>query len=676
MFGTTTQDLITKIRTSRSPLKKRAIIIIGILALLAVGAAVYFFTSANKPQDWKKNTAQVEHGSVDVRIIATGTIRPVNEIKVSPKSTGLIKQLYVKQGDLVKTGQILAQMDDSNIRGQLEAVRGTYLMAKDNYLKVSNGNRPQEVAIARFQERRARDIVSSAQQNVIRLKAQIESLTQQTIRDDTLADRQTYLESQGAVSDQDKLNAETQSKMTHANLDAARRELAQAEATLAQNHAELSAAQEQHELSRIGNRQEDIMSAEHAVVQAKGNYDTLQSQLNDMTIRAPFDGVITQKYADSGAIVTPTTSAATTSATSSSIVALAGTLEMVAQVAETDIGKIQLGQPVEIISNAYPDMVFHGHVTQIAPEAVVTQNVTTFEAHTSIDDDGTPVVHHHRHHGGEGHSDAGQSGTSAESAGGSDQSSAQTAASTESGWHHHRHGQGQSGGNSDTGSDRSSNSDRGDQNPAQTAASTESGWHHRRHGQGQSDGSDPSTYSDNANDHPKIASSETGGHHHRHGQMANTGNSPKGEEGDNAASSKDRTSSSDTPDASSSKHAKTDATPTAKLLSGMNVSAKFVAGKLDDVMLIPTVCVMSKHGKTGVLVAQADGTPKFKPVITGPTVGTKTAVMRGLQDSDLVFMGLSKDQLEKNGYNEGGSEMRARARESNRGAPIPRTLGR
>ena len=66
-----------------------------------------------------------------------------------------------------------------------------------------------EVAIAELQERRARDIVRQAEQNVNRLKAQVESATQTSLRDDTLATRQLYLESQGAASDQDRLNAET-----------------------------------------------------------------------------------------------------------------------------------------------------------------------------------------------------------------------------------------------------------------------------------------------------------------------------------------------------------------------------------------------------------------------------------------------------------------------------------
>ncbi|HEY9719205.1 MAG TPA: efflux RND transporter periplasmic adaptor subunit [Trichormus sp.] len=512
ILGSRTQEAGETTKTGGG--RKWLVVALLLLVVIAVGVGCYFYFG-HKEQDWHKNVAMVERGPIDVQILATGTIKPLNEIKVSPKSTGLVKKLLVKQGDRVTEDQVLAQMDDSNIQGQVESARGTYLMAKDNYEKMEHGNRPQEVAIARLQERRARDIVHQAEQNVIRLRAQLESMTQQAIRDDSNADRQQYLNQEGAASDQDELNAETQSKMTRAQLDAAKRELAQSEGVLAQNRSEFAASQKQLELSRIGNREEDIQAAKHAVLQAKGNLDTLISQLNDMTIKAPFAGVITQKYADAGAIVTPTTSAATTSATSSSIVALAGALEVVAEVAETDIGKIKIDEPVEIVSNAFPEHTFHGTVTQIAPEAVVTQNVTTFEVHATIDDD------------------------------------------------------------------------------------------------------------------------------------------RKG-----------------------------------KLLSGMNVQCRFVVGKMPDALLVPTVCITSKHGKTGVLLAQPDGTPKFQRVKVGPTVDTKTAIVKGVKEGDQVFLGLSRDQLEQQGYEvtdrdhhggggrgEGGPRGHGGGAGGAGGPPIPRSFG-
>ena len=90
--------------------------------------------------------------------------------------------------------------------------------------------------------------------------------------------------------------------------------------------------------------------------------------------------MVTQRYATEGAFVTPTTSASSTiSATSSSIIALAKGLEIIAKVPEIDLSQIKIGQPVEIVADAYPDQVFQGKVKAIAPEAIVEENVTSFE---------------------------------------------------------------------------------------------------------------------------------------------------------------------------------------------------------------------------------------------------------------------------------------------------------
>lgn len=365
-------------------IKPKTIVITIAVPLLIAGA---YLTFSKKSENLNKDLVKVERGSVAVHIEATGTVKPVNEVKVSPKFTGLVKKLLVKQGDFVREGQIIACMDDSNLLGQIESARGSYLMAQDQYLKLKRGNRPQEIAISRLQERRAQEVVHQAEQHVTRLKAQLDSVSEESQRDNILAARQAYLAKEGAASDQDRLNAETQARVSAARLEAAKRELAAAEAAVGQASMDFAASRQAHEMSRAGSRSEDVAQAAHAVAQARGSLDYLESQRADTIIRAPFAGVVTQKYADAGAIVTPTTSSATTSATSSSIIALAGRLEVVAQVAETDIGKIKQGQDVEIISSAYPENAFHGHVTQIAPAAVVTQNVTTFEVHASIDDD-------------------------------------------------------------------------------------------------------------------------------------------------------------------------------------------------------------------------------------------------------------------------------------------------
>jgi HlyD family secretion protein len=457
--------------------------ILGLAAILlpvVIGGFIWWQQSQNKA-DSQQATFTVQRGSADVRIVATGVIRPIRQVKISPKQTGLVKRLYVKQGDFVRKGQVLAQMDDSNLLGQIQASRGAYLQSVDAYEKAKRGNRPQEVASAGFQALRAEKAVGQTRQNANRLRLQIKSLEAQAERDRQLAARQTMLAQNGAISEQDRVNAQTQAQVTATQLEMAKQELRQAETAILQSEAELEAARQQHNLIQSGSRAEDISAALHASMQARGNLQALEQQHADMTIRAPFDGVITQKYAEEGAIVTPTTSAATTSATSSSIVNLASPLEMVAQVSEADIPKIKLGQEVEIVPNALPDKKFMGTVSQIAPEAIITQNVTTFEVHASVEPD--PL-----------------------------------------------------------------------------------------------------------------------------------------------------------------------------LLSGMNVSSRFIAGREEDVLMIPTVAIVSRRGNTGVLMSnekKPNDEPEFRRVQIGPTVGNRTVIREGLKEGEVILMGLTKAQLEKQGYGAG-----------------------
>ncbi|MFN9630996.1 MAG: efflux RND transporter periplasmic adaptor subunit [Cyanobacteriota bacterium] len=117
-----------------------------------------------------------------------------------------------------------------------------------------------------------------------------------------------------------------------------------------------------------------------AVAAAQQRIQQRQVERDELIVRAPFSGVIAQRFAEPGAYVTPTTAAsATAGATSSSIVELAQGLEAIAKVPESDLGRLQLGQPAEVRVDAFPDRRFPARVRQIAPRAVKLNNVTSFE---------------------------------------------------------------------------------------------------------------------------------------------------------------------------------------------------------------------------------------------------------------------------------------------------------
>ena len=139
-------------------------------------------------------------------------------------------------------------------------------------------------------------------------------------------------------------------------------------------------------LSQAGSRTEEIAAARAEEQAVLGTLQTIQSQINDTVIRAAFNGTISRKYADPGAFVTPTTAGSSvSSATSSSILSLASTNRVVANVAETSIAKIRIGQTVTIAADAYPGKTFQGTVSQIATQAIVQQNVTSFEVKVALE---------------------------------------------------------------------------------------------------------------------------------------------------------------------------------------------------------------------------------------------------------------------------------------------------
>jgi HlyD family secretion protein len=324
--------------------------LVGSVALLAVLGISYlaYRQFVLLPQQQAKNkvqTAPVERGNLTITITANGTVQPERSVNVSPKTSGILKALLVKEGDVVERGQILAYMDDSNLQGELRQAQGNLAAAQANREKVSAGNRQEDTAQAKAKLQDAEFVLRQAEADLR---------------------RNQLLSQSGAISRQAFDVALTA------------RDRAQAQVTQ---------AQEALDLSNAGARSEDIAEAQAQVVAAQGAMQTIQASLNDMVLRAPFSGVVSRKFADPGAFVTPTTAGSeVSSATSSSILALASTNQIMTQVAEANIAQTRIGLAATIQVDAYPGETFTGKITQIATQSVVVQNVTSFEVKASVAD--------------------------------------------------------------------------------------------------------------------------------------------------------------------------------------------------------------------------------------------------------------------------------------------------
>ena len=117
-----------------------------------------------------------------------------------------------------------------------------------------------------------------------------------------------------------------------------------------------------------------------AVNAARERLQQRQVEARELVVRAPFDGVISQRFADPGSFVTPTTSASSTAgASSSSIVELSQGLEVLAKVPESDLGRLSPGMPAQVRVETFPDRRYSARIREIAPRAVKEDNVTSFE---------------------------------------------------------------------------------------------------------------------------------------------------------------------------------------------------------------------------------------------------------------------------------------------------------
>lgn len=371
-----------------------------ILSLLGgISYAVYRQFVIVPAQEAKQRvlTSPVQRQNLPIVISANGTVKPERSINVSPKNSGIVKSLLVKEGDIVTKGQVIAYMDDSNLRGQLTQARGQLAQAEANLQKVQAGNRPQDIGQAQAQLDEAQANLQKAQtgnrlQDIGQAQARLASAqaTLNQAQDDFRRNQELYKAGALALATVNQKRADrdsAQAAVTEAQQALGLQKAGSRPEEIASSQAVVRQRQQALALLKAGSRQEDIASSQAQVISARGSLQNVQAQINDTVLRAPFDGLVTKKYADPGAFVTPTTAAsAVSSSSSSSILSLTTNNEVVANLAETNISKISIGQKVTITADAYPGKTFEGRVNQIAAQATVEQNVTSFEVKVSLTD--------------------------------------------------------------------------------------------------------------------------------------------------------------------------------------------------------------------------------------------------------------------------------------------------
>ncbi|EDX85860.1 efflux transporter, RND family, MFP subunit [Synechococcus sp. PCC 7335] len=330
---------------------------LGLVGLIGAGVVAFSVARRGPSYDVEALTVPVVASELTVRITASGSVEPIRTVNVSPKSAGIVEKLFVEQGDRVTAGQLIAQMDREQVEAQMIQNQAGVAEARAQLEDALNGASDTDIA-------QAEAALESARAQLREAQARLELAEEDRDRTQSLFER-------GAVS--------------RSALDLDVSESRSAAATVEQLAARVNEAEQRLIDQQNGSDAEAIAQAEARLLRAQGQLQGMQSQLADTNIRAPFAGIVTQRFASEGAFVTPTATASeVTSATSTAIVAIASGLEVIAEVPEADIGRIQVGQPVEIQADAFLGEIFEGEVKLIAPEAIERRNVTVFQVKVSI----------------------------------------------------------------------------------------------------------------------------------------------------------------------------------------------------------------------------------------------------------------------------------------------------
>jgi HlyD family secretion protein len=324
----------------------------------------------------------------------SGTLVP-ETANVGSTIGGRVIAVETSDGRLVRKGQVIVLLDASQQRAQYDAALHERAQAAAALRDLLAGSRPEEIARAQAQAAQAQaqlrkvatsqpDEVRIARANVRANAAELtRALATQRQQSNAYA-RSIELYKDGAISAQARDDALAAYQTSVASVHTARAQLASARAQLAQlltasQPSDLAAAQSAYQsaaanaqLVAAGPRPQQVAQAKAALAAAASDANAAASQLREMTVRAPADGIINALDLRAGDMVGPRASVAAVREFINPYVRI--------YVAQKDLGRIALGTQVRVRSDALPGTTFTGKVEEIDQDAQFTpRDVQTAE---------------------------------------------------------------------------------------------------------------------------------------------------------------------------------------------------------------------------------------------------------------------------------------------------------
>jgi HlyD family secretion protein len=298
------------------PTTSRRIVIWTIAVLIVV--AVFYVAHIATRTVLEVRAYTVVRASVLIPDSTNGKVQPVHNFEAHAPFPGLVKAVYVHEGQMVRRGALLLTLDDTDAQARLAQARANLVATEANEKTlVAGGDAEQRFSFA-GQMQQARTQEAASQQSVATMQA---------------------LAAKGAAS---------------------QAEVDQAKSRLANDRSNLQVLEQQQGARK---HPASLSTAQAQVAEAEAAVNSAESAISQSMVRAPFDGTVyslsvaQSAYAQQGDRLLE--------------MADLNHLEVLAYFDEPDIGKLHLGAPVTITWDAKPGRTWHGQIIQL-PSAVVT----------------------------------------------------------------------------------------------------------------------------------------------------------------------------------------------------------------------------------------------------------------------------------------------------------------
>lgn len=362
---------------------RRFLIVLIILAVV-VTAGLWLYKNATSQAQQpvvEREEAPVERGTLVALVNSTGTVTAAKQTMLAFEASGRVVKVWVTEGQAVRAGEPLAQLDGSDIEAsvaeaelavemaraqllraqqppaeyELAAAKAALDSAKAAYDRLRAGATKEEIQVARTGLDQAKAALDQAQAAYNRVADRPDI----GIMPESLALKQATISYDSAKASFDL----TQRKPTAAELAAARASIAQAQAALSRLEAGATA--------------EDLLIAQLQVQQAQLRLDQARDLLDKTTLSAAHDGVVTTVGVQEGGL-------AGLQAQPAFVISDLSHYYVEVMLDEVDVGQVAAGQAVTVTLDALPSDVLAGKVESVAETASLSTGVVTYKLKISL----------------------------------------------------------------------------------------------------------------------------------------------------------------------------------------------------------------------------------------------------------------------------------------------------